>query len=85
MILSAYKEFEQRAGSVKPSRGAKTDLVAAAIMRQNGEFAMSDIEKECAGISRPMIRVVLDGLRKQKKVEVLGTGRSAKWRKRDNK
>jgi hypothetical protein len=38
----------------------------------------------CSGISRPMIRIVLEMLRKEGKLEVLGTGRGAKWRKRDN-
>ncbi len=31
-----------------------------------------------------MIRVILEDLRAKGKVEVLGTGRSARWRKRDN-
>ena len=35
-------------------------------------------------LSRPMIRTVLEALRKEGKLEVLRTGRGAKWRKRDN-
>jgi len=84
-VLSAYKEFEECAGNIKPARGAKTQIVTQAIERQIGEFAISEIERECPGVSRPMIRVVLEDLRAKGKVEVLGTGRSARWCKRDNK
>ncbi len=84
-VLGAYKEFEERAGNIKPSRGAKTEIVEAVISKQFGEFSISDIERLCSNVSRPMIRVVLEDLRAKGKVEVLGTGRSAHWRKRDNK
>ena len=84
-VLAAYKEFEERASHIKPGRGAKTQLVTQAIDRQSGEFAISEIERECPGVSRPMIRVILEKLRAKGKVKVLGTGRSARWRKRDNK
>ena len=84
-VLGAYKEFEERAGNVKPSRGVKTEIVEAVINKQVGEFSISDVECLCPNVSRPMIRVVLEDLRAKGKVEVLGTGRSAHWRKRDNK
>ncbi len=84
-VLSAYKEFEERAGHLKPSRGIKTEMVEAAVNKQWGDFSISDIERECPFVSRPMIRVVLEGLRAKGKIEVLGTGRSAHWRKRDTK
>ncbi len=84
-VLGAYKEFEERAGNLKPARGAKTEIVAMAVNKQAGEFGISDIERACPNVSRPMIRVVLEDLRAKGKIEVLGTGRSAHWRKRDNK
>jgi Fic family protein len=77
-IVAAYKEFEERASHIKPGRGAKTQLVTQAIERQS---AISEIERECSGVSRPMIRVILEKLRAKGKVKVLGTGRSAHWRK----
>ncbi len=83
-VLAAYKEFEERAGNPKPSRGVKTEIVEAVVNKQFGEFSISDIERACPNVSRPMIRVVLEDLRAKGKIEVLGTGRSAHWRKRDN-
>lgn len=80
-INTAYREFEQRAGDVKPSRGAKTEIVMQAINSQVGEFSLSDIEKSCPGISRDMIKVVFRRLQKNKKITCLGKGQSAKWKR----
>lgn len=80
-ILAAYKEFEERAVNIKPAKGAKTEMVIGVIEKQQGDFSISDIEQACPGVSRPLIRRVLEELRDKKKIKVLGTGRSAQWRK----
>jgi Fic family protein len=80
-ILASYKEFEERAANVKPSRGAKTEIVTKAIEKQFGEFTISDIERECPAVSRDMIRIVFRQLQKEKKIRCLGKGKSAKWQK----
>lgn len=81
-IVSAYKEFEQRAGRLKPSRGAKTQIIGQAILSQAGEFSISDIERECPGVSRDMVRVVFRQLQEEKRIVCLGKGKSARWRKK---
>ncbi len=81
-IVSAYKEFEQRAGQLKTGRGAKTEIVRQAIQNQHGEFSISDIERECRGVSRDMVRVVFRQLRSEKKILCLGKGKSAKWKRK---
>ena len=80
-IVSAYKEFEQRAGNLKPGRGAKTGIISQAILNQVGEFSISDVERECPGVSRDMIRVVFRQLHDAKEIICLGKGKSAKWKK----
>ncbi|MCA9408025.1 MAG: Fic family protein [Candidatus Omnitrophica bacterium] len=80
-MLSAYKEFEQRAGNVKSTRGTKTEVVIQAIMNQLGEFTISEIERACPGVSRDMIRVVFRKLQKEKKIKCLGKGKTAQWKK----
>lgn len=82
ILTQACKEFEQRIGHMKSPRGEKTAMILAAIDRQVSSFRVSDIQAECPGVGLDMIRHVLDRLRKQKKVESLGTGRSARWRKK---
>lgn len=81
-IVTAYKEFEQRAVQSKPGRGAKTQIISQAILNQVGEFSISDIERECPGVSRDMIRVVFRQLQEEKKIICLGKGKSARWRKK---
>jgi Fic family protein len=80
-INSAYREFEQRAGNIRSPRGAKTEFVIQAINSQMAEFSLSDIERQCPGISRDMVRVVFRQLQKEKKIVCLGKGQSAKWKR----
>ena len=82
ILKSAYREFEERVGQVKSPRGAKTDLIVQAIMAFPGEFTLADVERACPGVSRDMVRKVLRDLRKAKKVECLGRGPGAAWRKK---
>lgn len=81
IIKKAYDEFEERVGQIKAARGEKTALVEAAIDRQSGSFSVSDIHDACPGVSVDLIRKVLGRL-KGKKVECLGRGQSAQWRRR---
>ncbi|MBI2924235.1 MAG: Fic family protein [Verrucomicrobia bacterium] len=83
IVRRGYSEFEQRAGQVKAPRGAKTDLVHAAIEAQTGPFRVSDIQHVCPGVSLDMIRRVLKDLRGTK-VKCLGRGQNAQWRKLGN-
>ncbi len=78
-VLAAYREFEERAGNIKPVRGAKTEIVIDAIGKQIGNFSISDIERVCPSVSRVMIKKVLLQMQKGKKIKSLGKGQSAKW------
>lgn len=78
----AYKEFEERVGQIKVPRGEKTTLILVAIERQTGAFTVADIERACPGISRDMVRHVLRDLADAGKVECVGRGPGAPWRKR---
>jgi Fic family protein len=79
-LLRAYREFEERVGTIKPGRGSKTDQVRKAVERQIVPFAISDIEKECPWISRDMIRLVLREMKAEGLIKSTGKGRSAKWK-----
>jgi Fic family protein len=82
-LTQACKEFEQRVGQVKAPRGAKTALIQAAVEAQPGPFRVSDIQHACPGVSLDMIRRVLKDLRGTK-VECLGRGQNAQWRRIGN-
>jgi len=80
LLLKAYSEFEERAGSPPSGRGSKTDRVRRAVMRQIAAFTIADLEKECPGVSRETIRNVLRDFRDSGVVAATGTGRGAKWK-----
>jgi Fic family protein len=81
VLIKAYKEFEERVGKLTTGRGAKTEQIELAVGRRVGPFAISDIESECPGISRDMIRHVLRRLRDNGIIRSSGTGRGARWTK----
>ncbi len=83
-LKAAYKEFEERVGQLKSPKGAKTELIIAAIDSFSGEFTLSGLERACPGVSRDMIRRVLREHQNLKKVECIGRGPGALWRKRGN-
>lgn len=80
IFKTAYREFVERVGETTEPRGAKTQLVMAAIARMPGEFAITDLERACPGVSRDMIRRILKS-EKGKTIECLGRGPGAKWKK----
>ena len=84
ILTQACKEFEQRVGQIRNVRGEKSTLVLDAIGRQSGDFSVSDLQRECPGVSLDMIRHLLDRQRKDKKVKCLGTGRNARWQNLGN-
>jgi len=85
VLTAAYKEFEDRVGTLQAGRGSKTELVRGAVRRRIAPFAISDLERDCPGVSREMIRVVLNQLREEGLVAMEGKGRGAKWRKLEAK
>jgi len=82
ILKLAYGEFEQRVGQTASPKGAKTEMIEAAIASMSGNFTVADLEKSCPGVSRDLIRKVLRQLKQAGKVEALGRGPGAPWRKR---
>lgn len=78
-LLRAYKEFEQRVGTLSRRRGAKGDRVRAEILKRNLPFSISEIEHACPGVSRDMVRLVLRTMKKEGLITPTGRGRGAKW------
>ena len=81
ILIGAYQEFERRVGKINKARGAKTGLVKETIERLPREFSISDIDRACPTVSRDMIRLILNQLRKEKKIACLARGRDARWKK----
>lgn len=85
VIIRAYKEFEDRVGTIKIRAGSKTEQIELAVKRKIKPFSFSEIESECPGISKDMIRHVLRKMRDEGRLRAEGTGRGAKWNKIEGK
>jgi len=81
ILKSAYREFEQRVGKIASPKGAKTELVINAIGRTGNTFRVSDLQKECLGVSVDLIRQLLKKFRTTGRVQCLGRGQNAEWKK----
>jgi hypothetical protein len=46
-----------------------------------GDFSISDIEKACPTVGRDWIRTLLQKLKQERRVKILGKGRYARWQK----
>lgn len=79
VLIRACREFEERVGTIRSGRGAKTDLVEQAVRRRTRSFGIAEIEAECPGVSRDMVRHVLQRLRDEGRLVVEGAGRGARW------
>jgi Fic family protein len=77
VLIRAYDEFEARVETLK---GSKTDQVRAAAAHRVGPFGIADLEYDCPGVSRDMVRHVLRQMRTEGRVEVTGRGPGARWR-----
>lgn len=83
MLRMAYREFEERAGNQRPKRGAKSDLIEYALRDATSPFGIADIERLCPSVSRDMIRKIMNRWREEGRLEILGRGRDARWRRLD--
>ncbi len=80
-LIRAYREFEERVGVITTGRGSKTELIRSTINRKIEPFSISDIESDCPGISRDMIRLVLRLMKDEGLIIAKNKGRGALWQR----
>lgn len=86
MLLRAYREFRERMDAMRPQRhGSKTEQVRHAVIKRTRPFTLAEIEQECIGVSRDMVRHVLRQMRDDGCVDVSGRGRAARWAVLENR
>jgi hypothetical protein len=69
-------------GDMQAPRGSKTEQVLKAIQRLPRAFTLAQLEQACPGVSRDMIKRLLNVWRGQL-VACVGRGPGAKWIKLD--
>jgi Fic family protein len=82
MIAGAYAIFADRAAAAQ-TPGTKQQRVREYVLRYaSATFRLADIRTALPGVSDQTIRLVLEQLRGEGKVQADGTGRSATWTRR---
>lgn len=80
-ILRSYKELEDRVGLVINTKGGKSERVEKSIEGVLGYFTKEQIRNLCPDVAQATVNRVFDKLKNDKKIEVVGIGRNAKWKK----
>lgn len=83
-LIAAYKEFEERVGTITTARGAKREMVRQAVGRLHDQFSVQELRRACPGVSPDMVRVVLRELQADNLLTCTGRGPGALWRKKGN-
>ncbi len=81
VLLSSYREMENRVGDLAAEKGAKRKSVFMAIERMPTQFQVAALEKACPGVSHATVRRVLEELKKAGIILCLRQGRDAIWAK----
>jgi len=78
-LIAAYREFEERVGTITTAKGAKREMVQQAVKRLPDRFRIAELQRVCPGVSYPTLKRALEDLKRQKKVRCLRKGRDAQW------
>lgn len=78
-LLRAYKEFEERVGTIHRDPGRKGDRIRSEVLKRTQPFSISEIEQACPRISRDTVRLVLRAMKAERLIASTGKGRGAKW------
>jgi Fic family protein len=83
VIIKAYKELEDRVGCIENIKGSKSLRIEKAIEAKLGYFTKNEIRTICPDVGEATINRVFERLSSEGKIEVVGKGRNAKWKKCD--
>ncbi|MEM9271393.1 MAG: Fic family protein [Cyanobacteria bacterium P01_F01_bin.143] len=82
VVLGAYREFEQRVGTISSTKGTKKAMVLDVIESLPQQFAIADLQEQCPTVSIDHIRRILRKERIEGRLECLGRGADARWQKK---
>lgn len=79
-LREAYKELAKKVEADLRSGSGKGEIVEKTILNQPATFTLRDIQLQCPNVSSPMIKKILNDLKKSKKITLMGRGRGARWK-----
>ena len=80
IVNRAYREFSEVVESRQGSAG-KTELVRQIIAETEGQFSLSEIRVQLPSVSEQLIRRVLQQMKADGRLRLVGRGRGARWEK----
>jgi len=79
MLMSAYREFENRVGMVETAKGAKAAMIIGAIEKLPVRFTIADVATRCPTVGIDHIRKTLRSERDAGNLRSEGRGPKAMW------
>lgn len=83
MLLTAYREFEDRVGIITNLKGTKTAIILEQIAQFAESFSLRELQEKCPTVSIDLLRRVVRQEKKAGKLECRGGGSQARWYKLD--
>jgi Fic family protein len=77
----AYKELAHNVEITDSVNSGKGEIIEKTVLSQHGVFSLRDIQLQIPTVSSQMIKKVLNDLKKDKKLILVGRGRGAKWKR----
>ncbi|MBT3266358.1 hypothetical protein HN371_04345 [Candidatus Poribacteria bacterium] len=77
-LTHTHEELDARLAAIPHGRVLKSDTVRKAIEELPSPFSISDLERACPEVSRPLIRRVMSEM-KGTRIRLLGRGPRARW------
>ena len=78
-LKNVYKEFESRFASTQAPRGEKSEQVINVINSFTASFTVRQVEQQCPGVSRELIRKIMKD--HSTCLECTGKGPAAVWKR----
>lgn len=82
MLFGAYQELENRMTLMQSAKGAKTAMVLDVLNKMVGDFSVKDIKERCPHVGIDLIRRIMREERQEGRLECLGRGPDALWRRK---
>ena len=82
ILKKAYDEFIERVGTFESPKGEKTAMIDSFLQQAVGEFTVGDVRRACPEVGIDTIRRTLKARKAAGRLECLGLGRNARWRRK---
>jgi Fic family protein len=82
IVSRAYREFSEAVESREGGAG-KTELVRQVIAGTEGQFSLSEIRVQLPSVSDQLVRRVLQQMKSDGSLRLVGRGRGARWERLD--